>query len=114
MGPGHEMWKQYLLESPMLEYNILGETMLITDDWDHFDNISLHDVIGAGTHAQIAGSLVPNELDMGKWYRSKEKLEGHYPYGGYLTNKKWHLNEVISFKQCLINHPNYGRKWQTI
>ena len=50
MGPGHEMWKQYLLESPMLEYNILGgETMLITDDWDHFDNISLHDVIGRYT-----------------------------------------------------------------
>ena len=33
-------------------------------------------------------------LSMGRWHRSKEKVAGIYPYGGYLTNKKWHLNEV--------------------
>ena len=44
-GPGHEIWKQFLLESPIPEYNI-GETMIIADDWDHYENISKHDVIG--------------------------------------------------------------------
>ena len=76
--------------------------MIIADDWDHFDNISLHDVIGAGTHAMMGGGLVPFYLAMGieyhpegkGWYRSKEKLAGKNPYSGYLTNKKWHLNEV--------------------
>ena len=35
---------------------------------------------------------------MGRWYRSKEKLVGHNnQYAGYLTNKKWHLNEVQDF-----------------
>ena len=98
--PGGDIWKQFLLESPIPEYKILGETMIIADDWDHFDNISLHDVIGAGTHAQmIGGNLEPYELAMGKWYRSKERLSGFFPYTGYLTNKKWHLNEVISLKQ---------------
>ena len=93
-GPGGEIWKQFLLESSILEYRILGETYLIADDWDHFNNISRHDVIGAGTHAQMAGSLDPYELVMGRWHRSKEKLAGDNPYGGYLTNKKWTLNEV--------------------
>ena len=109
-GPGAEFLKQFLLESPIPEYNILGETMIIADDWDHFDNISLHDVIGNGTHAQMSGSLTPEELAIGKknhpegngtygWYRSKEMLADDSPFVGYLTNKKWHLNEVFSFKQ---------------
>ena len=108
MGPGTEIWKQFLLEAPILEYNKLGETFIITDDWDHFDKISLHDAIGAGTHAQMVGNLFSSDLAMGKkhhpegngkygWYRSKEKMAGRNPYGGYLTNKKWHLNEVKVF-----------------
>ena len=93
-GPGAEMWKQFLLESSIPEYNILGETIIIADDWDHFEKIALHDVIGNGTHAKMGAALYPNELAMGRWYRSKERGAGKYPYGGYLTNKKWNLNEV--------------------
>ena len=64
-----------------------------------------HDVIGKGTHAQMTSFLTPWDLYLGEnkeinsgrgWYRSKEKVAGKYPYGGYLTNKKWHLNEVIT------------------
>ena len=97
--PGTGVWKQFLLESPIPEYNILGGTYIIADDWDHFDNISEHDVIGAGTHALMGEYLTSWELSLGRWHRSKDKLAGKYPYSGYLTNKKWHLNEVISFKQ---------------
>ena len=92
--PGTEIWKQFLLESSIPEYIKLGETYLIADDWDHFDNITKHDVMGAGTHAIMVGSLAQYLLAMGRWYRSKEKVVGKYPYVGYLTNKKWHLNEV--------------------
>ena len=55
------------------------------------------------THAFMGSSLSPWELSLGEnkeinsgrgWYRSKEKVAGIYPYAGYLTNKKWHLNEV--------------------
>ena len=98
--PGAEINKQFLLESSIPEYNILGETFIITDNYDHFDNISKHDVIGAGTHAYMGGFIGLVELAMGRWYRSTEKLSGllGYPYAGYLTNKKWHLNEVISIQ----------------
>ena len=73
--------------------------MIIPDDWYHFDHITKHDVIDGGTHAYMTGYLASYELDMGKWHRSNKKVAGLYPYGGYLTNKKWHLNEVIYFKQ---------------
>ena len=101
--PGTEIWKQFLLESSIPEYNILGEHYIIADDWDHFVNMTEHDAIGAGTHAQMVSYLSPRLLSLGEnkeinsgrgWYRSKEKLAGHFPYAGYLTNKKWHLNEV--------------------
>ena len=81
------------MESSIPEYNILGENMIITDDWDHFKNMTKHDVIGAGTHVHMTVHLTPHELAMGRWHRSKEMLSGFHPYGGYLTNKKWHLNE---------------------
>ena len=75
----YEGSKQFLLESSIHEYNILGENMIITDDWDHFKNITKHKLIGAGTHAQMAGLLGPYELAMGRWYRSKEKVTGNHP-----------------------------------
>ena len=93
-GPGYEIWKQFLLDSPIKEYKILGKNMIIANDYDHFDYISKNYVIGEGTHAYMGGSLLPFELAMGRWYRSQEKMAGDYPFGGYLTNKKWHLNEV--------------------
>ena len=102
--PGTEIWKQFLLESSITEYKILGENFIVADDLDHFDYMTEHDVIGGGTHATMASYLYPYELAYGEnkeinsgrgWYRSKEKVPGVYPYNGYLTNKKWHLNEVI-------------------
>ena len=90
-----ELWKQFLQESSIPEYNILGETMIIADDQNHVDNITKYDVMGAGTHATMRGYLVWWDLSLGKWYRSKEKVAGINPYAGYLTNKKWHLNEVL-------------------
>ena len=97
--PGGEIWKQFLQESSIDEYKILGENYIVADDWDHFDYMTEHDVIGAGTHAQITPYLIPDELALGNWYRSKEIVAGKFPYTGFLTNKKWHLNEVFSLKQ---------------
>ena len=102
--PGYQIYKQLLLDSPILEYRILGENAIIADDYDHFNNITAHDVMGAGTHAQLNYFVDSYELEFGEeyhpkgrgWYRSKEKVSGFSPYAGYLTNKKWHLNEVLS------------------
>ena len=103
--PGTEIWTRFLMKSSITEYNILGEYRTIADDWDHYWNMIEYDAIGAGTHAYMASYLTLEEQSYGKnkevnsgrgWYRSKERVAGKYPYGGYLTNKKWHLNEVIT------------------
>ena len=102
MFPYADGWRKFMLESPTLEYGILGKNMIIADDWDHFDKISEYDVMDNGTHAQLASYLSPYELDMGRWYRSKEKFEKE-PYFGFLSNKKWHLKEVITSHLTLSN-----------
>ena len=99
--PSFDQRKQWLLESPIPEYRILGENAIIADDWDHYDNITKHDAMGAGTHAQmayfLAWELFEEYHPEGKgWYRSKDIVSGRSPYAGFLTNKKWHLNEVVS------------------
>ena len=91
--PGSIIWKRFLQESSVKEYKILGETYIIPNYWDNFSDIIEHDVMGAGTHALMISYLIPSELAMGRWYRSKEKVAGMNPYGAYLSSKKWHLNE---------------------
>ena len=92
--PGGNIWKQFLATSPDPAYNKLAENMYITKDWNDFYYYGKHYVIGKGTHAQMSPYLDSDELDYGRWYRSKEKVSGKYPNGGYLSNKKWYLNEV--------------------
>ena len=95
LEPGSEIWKQFLLESSIPEYRILAENLIFADDWNHFDKISINNVIGAGTHAQMTTYLLPYELDLGLehpdlqskdlgrlgvlrgWHRSKQKVPGH-------------------------------------
>ena len=64
-----ELVISYRISLPVPEYKILGENIIIADNWDHFDNISKYDVLGAGTHAIMIAYLLPYELDMGRWYR---------------------------------------------
>ena len=100
--PGSYFWKYFFQDSTIPEYKILGETLIIADNWDQYINISKHMHI-SGTYALMTVTLPPMYQDMGRWHRSEEKVAGRYPYGGYLTNKKWHLNEVIMKLESEIN-----------
>ena len=106
-GPGSELNKQWLLESSLPEYNILGENAIVAKNWEEYENTTANDIFGAGTHAKMSFWVYGWKLEYGEkyhpegkgWYRSKEKLSTQ-PYFGYLTNKKWHLNEVESKIIC--------------
>ena len=65
---GPEAFKQWLLESPIPEYNIFGENMIITDDYDHYADITKHGLMGAGTHAFLSYYLGGTEYEMGDEY----------------------------------------------
>ena len=50
-APHNNLLKQFLLQSPIVEYNILGENnYIIPDDHLHHDNMFVYDVIGAGKY----------------------------------------------------------------
>ena len=92
--PGATIFKQLLENSPIPAYNKLAETTYITKDWVEYDYYKKYNILGNGTHAELAGFVQNYDLARGKWYRSKETLMGKYPYAGYLSNKKWYLNDV--------------------
>ena len=93
--------RQFLLDSQIPEYKILGENAIMTDTYDQFQDITAI-AIAEGTHAQMThfvdsidlGIAEENHPEGKGWYRSKEFITGKIPFAGYLTSKKWHLNEV--------------------
>ena len=93
--PGAEIRKQFLANSPIPSYNKLAETMIFTNSWAEYFQYAEQNVIGNGTHAKMAFKVYPLELQYGTWHRSQERVSGNNPFGGYVSNKKWYLNEVV-------------------
>ena len=89
---GFEDSIQWLLDSPILEYRILGENAIITDDTNHFNNITADDVMGAGTHAQMNYLISWYELELG---------EKHHPEGrGWYTSPNSSSRLVTKYVIC--------------
>ena len=91
--PGGEYWVQFLANSPIPEYQTLSERLVLAKDWDEFDQVVEHGIIGNGTHALMTFSLTPWEKSLGRWWEGNLVI-GDYPYAGYLSDKKWQLNEA--------------------
>ena len=124
MWPGSQIWRQMLSQSDNLEYRKIAESMIITKSWDQFDAMTKNEMLSRGTHAYMTSYLSPSYLDWAKEVDDDQGVtivsteymtqKGEYKYNhgrgyyrgemvmltgdpgpaGYLTNKKWHLNEV--------------------
>ena len=103
MGPGYDYWVQFLANSPVPEYQTLSKRMIIPNNWDvELFDLTKYGIIGNGTHATIGPYLSPWRKSLGRWWRGNQ-VQGFYPHGGYLSDKKWHLNEasdIFSFIFC--------------
>ena len=102
MGPGSYYWVQFLANSPIPEYQTLSKRLIIPNSRNEFKEKLKHDVIGNGTHAFMNFKLMPDEKSLGRWWKGN-LVQGVYPYVGYLSDKKWHLNEasdIFSFIFC--------------
>ena len=123
-GPNGQMWKQWLNQSSITEYRKIAESMIITKSYYQFDALTKNEMLSRGTHAKMEPYLAPYELawarevdddkgvtivsteymtqkgeykyNHGRGYYRGEKLVGKITGVGYLTNKKWHLNEVFN------------------
>ena len=71
--------------------------VIIQDIWYYL--VAKHQVLGNGTHVIMGtgvGNIATENLapEFGKWYKSKEIIDGKFPFGGPLTIKNWYGNEV--------------------
>ena len=127
--PNGHMWKQLLSQSDILEYRKIAETMIITKSWDHFEEMTKNEMLSQGTHARMSPYIQIRRLRMakeidpdqgvtiisteyvtqkgeykynhGRGYYRGEKVVLDSKIGGFLTNKKWHLNEVLDSLKSL-------------
>ena len=53
-------------------------------------------IIGNGTSVVEAGVLLDKYLAMGRWHRSRERKGGYHPFGSYMMNKKWTMEEEFN------------------
>ena len=93
MNPGSEYWVQFLANSPIPEYQTLSKHTKIPKTWTQYMHMVEHGIIGNGTHAKMTFVLSPWHKSFGRWWRGNLVL-GNFPYVGYLSDKKWHLNEA--------------------
>ena len=66
------------------------------------------EIITYGSSVIEIGFLLDSELAYGKWYRSKDRKGGYHPFGSYMLNKKWTLeeefnNHMLRFQQVTDN-----------
>ena len=48
------------------------------------------------THGYATGTLVPEDLAMGKWWRSEDTILSEIPYTNFLVKKDWPLKEAMN------------------
>ena len=99
--PSNEYWVQFLANSPIPEYQTLSKRLIIPN-WPEYWKLIEHGIIENGTHASMYYGLDSWKKSLGRWWRGNLVL-GNFPYGGYLSDKKWHLNEasdIFSFIFC--------------
>merc|ERR1712198_765160 len=116
-GPGYDFWVRFLADSPIPEYQTLSKRAIFPKDWDVYDQWTVEFVIEKGTHTFLGSYLTAWEKTLGRYWKG-EKLDGDYPYGGYLSDKNWHLNEeltehMLRFQQAgLICRKLFWENWE--
>ena len=76
-------------------------------DWDESDKMVQDRVLKRGDSVVECGFMYDYELDWAKnystrWYRSKTKKDGNFPFGSYLLNKKWTLEEEFNYHMMIF------------
>ena len=77
-------------------------------DWDESEKWCKDWILDRGDSVVEAALMYDYELDWAKdydtrWYRSKQKKGGRSPFGSYMLNKKWTLQEEFSNHMMRFN-----------
>ena len=65
------------------------------------------DAVRSGSSVLECAFMLDYELEWGKWHRSKDRREGNNPFGSFMMNKKWTLeeefnNHILRFQQVTV------------
>ena len=113
--PGTESLVELLKNSPAYTTRTLAERTIVCKSWDecdgwgdYKDNGLIPGVVKTGTSVLEISFLLPSEMDLGKWHRSKDRKGGRIPFPSYMMNKKWTLeeefnNHMLRFQQVTVS-----------
>ena len=74
----------------------------------------VQDAVVNGSSVVETGFLYDYMLELGKWYRSKDRRIGENPFGSYLMNKKWTMEEeftkhMLHFQQVTLSSNHFSK-----
>ena len=74
----------------------------------------VQDAVVNGSSVVECSFLYDFELEWGKWYRSKDRASGQNPFGSYLMNKKWTMEEeftkhMLHFQQVTLSSNHFSK-----
>ena len=103
-------WINFFKDSPNPLINLLADRIIVAKDWDEYYKMFKVGIQHDNTHAYL-GFISEDDVEYsyGKYYFSKEVMEGTNPYGGGIINKKWpHLD---NYNRHLIY---YQQVWELV
>ena len=74
----------------------------------------VQDAVVNGSSVVETGFLYDYMLEFGKWYWSKDRRIGVNPFGSYLMNKKWTMEEeftkhMLHFQQVTLSSNHFSK-----
>ena len=74
----------------------------------------VQDAVVNGSSVVEVSFLWDSELELGRWYRSKDRTGGMNPFPSYLMNKKWTMEEEFSmhmlhFQQVTLSSNHFSK-----
>jgi len=96
LAPGAIYYKYLIGQSPVEDYQHLGKYAYVSSNFSDLEKVIREDILTEGKAAFMNGYLGDFLESWGRWHRTKELIEGFYPYGGWYGGKKWHDFDICA------------------
>ena len=87
--------------SPYYNTRALAHKTVVANDWIEFNKMVQH-TAESGSSVVVISYLMASQLAYGKFHRSMNRMIGRHPYGSFLMNKKWTLEEEFSMHMLIF------------
>ena len=99
--PGREALVEDMKNSPYYNTRALAYKTVVPNNWTVFNQM-VQDTAETGSSVVVISYLMASQLAYGKFHRSMNRMIGRHPYGSFLMNKKWTLEEEFSMHMLIF------------